>query len=171
MSQPHAATLWIARHGQSAGNVASDQAEAAGLATIDVAERDADVPLSPLGETQARALGRWFAAQPSDAQPARLLISPYVRAHATAARVAEALGQRPEVTIDERLRERDLGAFDRLTRVGWQQRHPEQAEMRARLGRPVSGSVVPGWKTESKMVALGTAAMRGSPETGENFAG
>ena len=33
-------TLWIARHGQSAGNVARDAAEAAGLRTIDIATRD-----------------------------------------------------------------------------------------------------------------------------------
>lgn len=135
MSQTNAPTLWIARHGQSAGNVAADQAEATGLATIAVADRDADVPLSSLGETQAAALGRWFAGQPPETQPAELLISPYVRARATAAAVARALPRRPSVTIDERLRERDLGAFDRLTRLGWQQRHPEQAELRERLGK------------------------------------
>ena len=44
--------LWIVRHGQSAGNVARDSAEAARLPLIDIAERDIDVPLSPLGEQQ-----------------------------------------------------------------------------------------------------------------------
>ena len=38
-------TLWVVRHGQSAGNVARDAAEAAGLADITIAERDVDVPL------------------------------------------------------------------------------------------------------------------------------
>src|SRR5215210_3334110 len=52
-------TLWIVRHGQSAGNVARDAAEAAGMALIDVEFRDIDVPLSGLGEEQSRALGRW----------------------------------------------------------------------------------------------------------------
>ena len=55
-------TLWIVRHGQSAGNVARDAAELGGLAAIDIADRDVDVPLSPLGEQQADALGDWFAA-------------------------------------------------------------------------------------------------------------
>ncbi|MEO7522058.1 MAG: phosphoglycerate mutase family protein, partial [Gemmatimonas sp.] len=53
--------LWIVRHGESAGNVARDLADAAGLPSIDIAERDTDVPLSALGAQQSMALGRWFA--------------------------------------------------------------------------------------------------------------
>ena len=49
------ATLWIVRHGESAGNVARDLAEAGQLARIDIAERDVDVPLSARGEEQALA--------------------------------------------------------------------------------------------------------------------
>ena len=52
--------LWLVRHGESAGNVARDAAEAAGHPVIDIPTRDADVPLSALGERQARALGDWF---------------------------------------------------------------------------------------------------------------
>ena len=57
--------LWIVRHGESAGNVARDAADAAGPAVIDIAERDVDVPLVALGEEQADALGRWFAELPA----------------------------------------------------------------------------------------------------------
>ena len=56
--------LWIVRHGQSAGNIARDTAESRGLPLIDIATRDMDVPLSALGEQQARALGRWIAELP-----------------------------------------------------------------------------------------------------------
>ena len=76
--------LWIVRHGESAGNVARDAAHAAGLAMIDISVRDADVALSPLGEEQATALGRWFAAMPSDERPNVLLVSPDRRAKETA---------------------------------------------------------------------------------------
>src|SRR5437763_9194145 len=76
--------LWIVRHGESAGNVARNAAMAAGLAEIDIALRDADVPLSGLGEQQSRALGRWFAAMPSDERPNVVLVSPYRRAQQTA---------------------------------------------------------------------------------------
>ena len=58
--------LWIVRHGESAGNVARDAADAAGLPRIDIADRDVDVPLSRLGEEQslrARPLVRAMAAE------------------------------------------------------------------------------------------------------------
>jgi broad specificity phosphatase PhoE len=37
--------------------------------------------------------------------------------------------------LDERLREREFGVLDRLTKLGIEQRYPEQAEVRARLGK------------------------------------
>jgi broad specificity phosphatase PhoE len=129
--------LWIVRHGQSAGNVARDAADAAGLSVIDIAERDVDVPLSPLGEEQASALGRWFAAMPPGERPTTVLTSPYRRARETAALVADAGGLHPDscTEIDERLREKEFGILDRLTRAGIVERFPEQAEARARTGK------------------------------------
>src|SRR5205085_8208633 len=77
--------LWIVRHGQSAANVARDAAEAAGLKEIALDfRRDTDVPLSALGEQQARALGLWFGRLPVDEQPQVVLTSTYVRAIRTA---------------------------------------------------------------------------------------
>src|SRR5690606_32304749 len=61
--------LWIVRHGQSAGNLAHEAAEAGGLSSIDIAFRDIDTPLSDLGKQQAIALGHWFGALPSSEQP------------------------------------------------------------------------------------------------------
>ena len=68
--------LWIVRHGQSAGNVAREEAERARVPLIDIATRDMDTPLSPLGEQQAAALGRWFGAMPAAMQPTVVLCSP-----------------------------------------------------------------------------------------------
>src|SRR5688500_5113842 len=70
---PH--TLWIVRHGESAGNVAREAADAAGLGRIDIAERDVDVPLSSRGEEQSQALGDWFAEMPEDQRPEVVLTS------------------------------------------------------------------------------------------------
>ena len=53
-------SLWLVRHGESAGNVARDLAEQQGLHIIELTGRDVDVPLSALGERQSRALGRWI---------------------------------------------------------------------------------------------------------------
>jgi len=130
--------LWIVRHGQSAGNVARDAAHEAGLHMIDIALRDVDVPLSDLGQQQATALGRWFASLPEDEKPQILLSSPYVRARQTAKAICEAGGVMEtarQPAVDERLREREFGIFDRLTTSGIRQKHPELAEQRELLGK------------------------------------
>jgi broad specificity phosphatase PhoE len=130
--------MWIVRHGQSAGNVARDKAEAAGLPVIDIGLRDVDVPLSQLGEKQAAALGRWFAKMSPEEQPTVVLSSPYLRARETSRIALEAAGiDRDEVVFitDERLREKEFGILDRLTRVGIQEKYPEQAEARSVLGK------------------------------------
>lgn len=131
-------TLWIVRHGQSAGNVARDKASAAGLAEIELPTRDVDVPLSDLGIEQAQALGSWFAALPQAERPEAVISSPYVRAQQTAQAVIDAGGVTAdfkELIRDERLREKEFGILDRLTRHGIKQRHPEQAALRSEVGK------------------------------------
>ena len=116
--------LWIVRHGQSAGNVARDEAERAAVPLIDIATRDMDVPLSPLGEQQAAALGALVrrAAAPSE-RPTVVLSLAYVRARARRrgcccdARRWPATRASP-VQRDERLREKEFGILDRLTKLG-----------------------------------------------------
>jgi 2,3-bisphosphoglycerate-dependent phosphoglycerate mutase len=130
--------VWIVRHGQSAGNVASDLAHEHGLAEIAIDMRDVDVPLSPLGEQQAAALGRWFAALPAEERPTVVLSSPYVRAMTTAQHIRDAGGvalPETDIVADERLREKEFGVLDRLTRHGIVERFPEQAEFRRLLGK------------------------------------
>jgi len=130
------ARLWIARHGQSAGNVARDSAEAAGLALIDITTRDADTPLSDLGQEQARAMGAWFARMPQDERPNVVFTSPFVRSQQTALATLEALGlDRSELRVDERLREKEFGILDRYTRHGIVSHFPELAEQRALVGK------------------------------------
>jgi probable phosphoglycerate mutase len=126
--------LWVVRHGESAGNVAREAAHASGAETIEIeASREMDVPLSSLGERQARSLGAWFRAQPDP--PTMIVTSPYLRAHRTAELVAEALEAPPVFRVDERLREKEMGSLDRLTRAGIIARFPREAELRATLGK------------------------------------
>jgi broad specificity phosphatase PhoE len=130
--------LWIVRHGQSAGNVARDAAQAAGLPMIDIDVRDVDVPLSELGQRQAVALGHYFAALPEEQKPEVILSSPYVRARQTAQAICEAgglAGGKAAPVVDERLREREFGVFDRLTTAGIRDKYPDLAEHRALLGK------------------------------------
>lgn len=138
MTQDWPRTLWIVRHGQSAGNVARDAAEAAGLFVIDIAERDIDVPLSDLGHEQAQALGQWFGTLPADRKPEVVLTSPYVRARQTTQLLMEAAGLEPRkvrVRVDERLREKEFGLLDRLTVHGIRQKYPELSAQRIHVGK------------------------------------
>jgi len=130
--------LWLVRHGQSQGNIARDAADEAGSEVIEIDVRDVDVPLSQLGFEQAQAAGHWFASLPLDQRPEIILSSPYVRARQTAEAIckAGALADGPARTIvDERLREREFGIFDRLTTLGIRERFPEEAAHRRRLGK------------------------------------
>ncbi|RZL66336.1 MAG: histidine phosphatase family protein [Variovorax sp.] len=129
-------TLWIVRHGQSAGNVARDAAESGGLPMIDLAWRDIDVPLSDLGIAQSEALGDWFGSLGPDEQPEVVLCSPYLRARETARCIRER-GRLSHATvrIDERLREKEFGILDRLTTHGIHQKHPELNAQRMHVGK------------------------------------
>lgn len=127
------AELWIVRHGESTANVAAAQAESSGAEMVARTERDADVPLSPAGEEQARATRRWLAALPPDRRPEVAVSSPYLRALRTAELTLSGSGI--PLTRDERLRDRDLGAFDGLTPHGVRVRYPDEHEKRDQLGK------------------------------------
>lgn len=134
------AELVLVRHGQSTGNLADERARSTHAEVVDVAERDADVPLSPLGRRQAQAVGRWLAtAEGAPAPPEVVVCSPYARAHDTARAVVEAARGAghdvPDPRTDERLRERDLGWWDGLTGAGVRARFPEEAARRQRIGK------------------------------------
>lgn len=132
--------LFVVRHGESAGNVARDAANAAREPVIISTSRDVDVPLSPLGERQATALGHWFGNLPSDQRPTVIITSPYVRARQTT-EILKSLGNFPyasdaaELVVDERFREKEFGILDGLTRYGIRERFPDQATFRSTLGK------------------------------------
>ena len=131
------ARLWVVRHGESAGNVARNEAVAAGLDRIALTARDVDVPLSAHGEEQARSLGRWFARGEAHGRPDVLLASPYLRARETARLFRDAGGCDPDerICVDERLREKEFGVLDGLTTSGVAALEPDQAAFRRLLGK------------------------------------
>ena len=130
--------VYIVRHGESAGNVARDAAIEAGEPRIDLDIRDVDVPLSPLGERQAIAVGKWFGDLPPEKRPNIVLTSPYVRARHTAGLIVKTAGMHEDsysFIVDERLREKEFGVLDRLTALGVKNHFPDQAEFRRLLGK------------------------------------
>jgi broad specificity phosphatase PhoE len=137
MEQKWPQDIWLVRHGQSAGNVARDAAEAAAGLLIDIAERDVEVPLSGLGERQAHALAAWFAALAPEDRPNVVLHSPYLRAAQTARIVMQRLESAQPLTLqaDERLREKEFGILDRLTTLGISHNYPELYAQRQHVGK------------------------------------
>lgn len=138
--------LWLVRHGESIANIAATRAELEGLDAIPIDIRDADVPLSDTGREQADALGRWFAPHRDSIDVC--WVSPYLRAQETLRRAdaaASASESAPEpesapasgppVFVDERLRDRELGVLDLLTRSGVARHHPGEFARRQHLGK------------------------------------
>ena len=126
-------SLTLVRHAESLGNVADRAAREAGADRLELDVRDADVDLSDNGARQAESLGRWFTSVASDSRPDVIISSPYQRAHRTALITLGDSGV--EVTVDERLRERDLGLFDGLTGQGIRSGYAEEAARRKKLGK------------------------------------
>jgi broad specificity phosphatase PhoE len=130
-----AVELILVRHGESAGNVAATEASRAGMDVIEVPARDADVALSSTGQDQALALGKALASIEEEFRPDAVVSSPYVRAYQTAEIAVETAGWPVKVRTDERLRDRELGILDMLTRQGVDRWHPDEAERRLWLGK------------------------------------
>jgi ribonuclease H / adenosylcobalamin/alpha-ribazole phosphatase len=127
-------TVWLVRHGQSAANLAARTAEHAGDIEIPLPFRDMDTPLTALGLTQAEALGRWFRDQ---VKPNVILASPYVRTRQTTEAFCAQLSEdaQPTLRYDERLRERERGVFDGLTKKGVMERLRYEHDKREFLGK------------------------------------
>ena len=130
---PRPSAILLVRHGESMGNVADSAAHRSGAGRLELDVRDPDVPLSDTGRSQAEALGRHLAALSADERPTAALSSPFERALTTAQLATGQLDL--QVRTDERLRERDFGAFDRMTGAGIRDQYPDEAERRDLLGK------------------------------------
>lgn len=127
--------LVLVRHGESIGNIADRRARESGAERLDLDVRDADVPLSDTGREQADAVGRYIAGLGAGSRPQLVITSPYRRAEQTAQHAVRECGGDPEIVVDERVRERDLGLFDGMTSVGIKAEYAAEAERRSRVGK------------------------------------
>ena len=94
--------------------------------------RDVDVPLTPEGRDHARSTGRGLSRfGPFDV----LYVSPYRRTVETAEEVLSGLEPRPPLVKEERLREKEWGILEGLTKHGISTRHPDEEARRRHVGK------------------------------------
>lgn len=141
------ALLVVMRHAESEANYRRESLERSNstLTHVQVGTRDVDVPLTPRGREQAREAGRFLAAThaPFDA----VYVSPYHRTRETADLAVEAMDPRPARVIEERVREKEFGILEGLTRTGVRTLQPQEHERRLKVGkyyyRPPGGESYP----------------------------
>ncbi|NEW37017.1 histidine phosphatase family protein, partial [Nocardia cyriacigeorgica] len=98
---------------------------------------DWDIELSPLGRKQAAKLGVWWSRLGREDRPSLVLCSPYRRAIHTWEAMKKASirsGLDPVLVVDERLRDREMGALELWSPAAIRADAPEEAERRTRLG-------------------------------------
>lgn len=113
---------------------------------LNLGKRDVDVELTGRGHEQASATGRYLQAHypPFDS----VYVSPYRRTRQTSERVMAEYSSPPgELIIEERLREKEFGILEGLTKHGIATLRPEEHERRKQLGkyyyRPPGGESYP----------------------------
>ncbi len=139
--------LAVMRHAESEANQRREYLEKASSQEVylGLSMRDMDVPLTPLGREQARASGRYLDRySPFDV----LYVSPYTRTQQTADLVLEEVSLEPALRrVEERVREKEFGVLDGLTRHGVRVKHPEETRRKEFIGkyyyRPPGGESYP----------------------------
>ena len=104
--------LWLLRHAESTGNRDGKL------------QGQEDLPLSPLGQRQARAIADRLAAIHRRMSFAGLYASDLIRARETAESIGLACNL--HITCDRRLREIDVGRWSGLTQEQITERFPEE---------------------------------------------
>ncbi|MGP3956582.1 histidine phosphatase family protein [Nonomuraea sp. 3N208] len=133
--------IMAVRHGQSQANLAHEEA---GDRPLRYEPGDHEVTLTELGRAQAAALGRLLADMPAADAPELVWCSPYLRALDTWKTAQHVWGVDPlPVTVDERLRDQEAGAFAHYNLAAIMERFPEEMARREAEGayafRPPGG--------------------------------
>ncbi len=136
--------LVIVRHGESQRNVGKQTATEKGELEYGGNIRDMDVTLTPRGLNQAEATGAFLAPK---FRFDRIFVSPYVRTVETARLMAKHFNPMPPLSYEERIREKEFGILDGLTKPGIAKTFPEEVRRRDREGkyyyRPPGGESYP----------------------------
>ena len=136
--------LVIVRHGESERNVSKTAATAAGQLEYGGQIRDVDVNLTTRGVAQATETGKYLA---SKFRFDRVFTSPYLRAVETTRLMVGQFNYTPEIINEERIREKEFGILDGLTKEGIERKYPLEAKRKKLAGkyyyRPPGGESYP----------------------------
>jgi broad specificity phosphatase PhoE len=142
--QKWVSNLVIVRHGESERNVNKTVATRAGLLEYGGEIRDVDVQLTARGAAQAKETGKHLA---SKFRFDRIFTSPYLRAVQTTQSIADEFDCKPEIVNEERIREKEFGILDGLTKEGIERKYPEESKRKQLVGkyyyRPPGGESYP----------------------------
>ena len=150
MSAPRTAKwpsrLVVMRHAESEANLRRQSLEKlkSKETHVGLGMRDVDVPLTARGREQARLSGLHLNRHgPFDT----LFVSPYTRTRQTADVVLDELEAKPRLVTEERIREKEFGILEGLTKHGMDVHHAAEMERRRRIGkyyyRPPGGESFP----------------------------
>ncbi len=139
--------LVVMRHAESEANLRREtlHKENSQETHVGLSVRDVDVELTGQGEEQARASGRYLNERfpPFDV----LYVSPYRRTRRTADLLIEEMDRPPRRVVEERLREKEFGVLEGLTRRGIERLFPEEHRRKRAVGkyyyRPPGGESFP----------------------------
>jgi broad specificity phosphatase PhoE len=144
--QKWVSNLVLVRHGESERNIAKAKAEAEKVETYGDDKRDMDVELTKRGRRQATQTGERLSQHLGFAFD-RAFASPYHRTVQTAELVLKSHGGPVKTVLEERVREKEFGVLDGLTKFGIKARYPHEAERKRRDGkyyyRPPGGESYP----------------------------
>ena len=136
--------LVVVRHGESERNVDRAAAAAAGLLEYGAQIRDVDVLLTKRGIAQATETGKHLA---SKFRFDRVYTSPYLRTVETTRVIVGQFDYTPEIVNEERIREKEFGIVDGLTKQGVERKYPDEAKRKRLVGkyyyRPPGGESYP----------------------------
>lgn len=144
--QKWVSNLVLVRHGESERNIAKAKAVAEKSETYGDDTRDMDVELTDKGRRQATQTGERLIQHLGFAFD-RAFASPYRRTVQTAEMVLAGQGGPVKTVLEERVREKEFGVLDGLTKHGIKRRYPYEAERKKRDGkyyyRPLGGESYP----------------------------
>src|SRR5262249_53688445 len=123
--------LAIVRHAESERNVRRLAAHKTGGLEDGSGVRGMDVSPTKRGEQQAEITGHYLAKR---FKFDRVFVSPYLRALQTAHLMLKPFTHRSRLTHEERIREKEFGILDGLTRQGIIKKYPDEWTRREREG-------------------------------------